>query len=54
MKRKRFLKLSMSQGVSKRVAIFAANWALGNHGNYFKAWNSLGGIISGRFEMYVK
>lgn len=54
MNRKRFIKLAMAQGCSKRVAIFAADYSRDTWGDYQKAWNKMYGVVSGRFEMYVK
>lgn len=43
----------MSQGCSKREALFAAEYCRLRWGNYRTAWNELHGQISGRFHTYV-
>ncbi|MCU7667369.1 hypothetical protein [Bacillus thuringiensis] len=53
MTRKRFIKLAMSQGCSKRVAVWASNYCRITYGSYDKAWDELYGCISGRFEGYI-
>ncbi|MCK1999971.1 hypothetical protein MZM54_01060 [[Brevibacterium] frigoritolerans] len=53
MTRKRFIKLAMSQGCSKREAIFAAEYSRLTWGCYQTAWNEMYGVISGRFYCYV-
>lgn len=54
MTRKRFIKLAMSQGCNKRVAVWSANYCRETWDSYQVAWVHLYGQISGRFEMYVK
>lgn len=54
MTRKRFLCLAMAQRISKRVATFAADYAVKKYGSYLNAWTAWDGIVSGRFEMYVE
>lgn len=53
MKRKRFIKLSMAQGCSRRVAVFAADYVRDEYKDYQKGWNDMYGQIHGRFGMYV-
>lgn len=53
MKRKRFIKLAMSEGMDKNEAIFAAKCCLDKYGSYKKAYKELYGHIRFRFECYM-
>lgn len=50
MTRKRFIKLAMSQGCSKRESVFAADYSRLRWGSYRKAWSAMYGIVTGRFH----
>lgn len=53
MTRKKFIKLALSQGCSKREAQFIAEYSRLRWGCYLTAWNEMYGQLSGRFSDYV-
>lgn len=54
MTRKRFIKLALSERMTRNEAVFAADCALKLWRNYQTAYDSMHGIIKGRFEIYIK
>jgi hypothetical protein len=54
MTRKRFIKLAISEGMTRDEAIFAAMKVLKLYGNYKTAYNEFCGMIRGRFEIYMQ
>lgn len=53
MKKKKFTKIAMSQGMTRNEAIFAAKVCILNWGSYEIGLDDMRGIIQGRFECYM-
>lgn len=53
MKRKRFIKLAMSEGMDKNEAIFTAKCCIDKYGSYERAYKELYGSLRFRFECYM-
>lgn len=53
MKRKRFIKIAMSQGCSKREATYAAEYTRITCTSYAEGFNAMSQWIGGRFSDYA-
>jgi hypothetical protein len=53
MKRKKFIKLAMSEGMDRNEANFAARIVLFGRLSYAKAYQEFDGMIKGRYEFYM-
>lgn len=53
MKRKRFIKLAMAEGMDKNEAIFSAKCALDTYKSYATAYEAFYHSIRGRYECYM-
>lgn len=53
MTKKRYIKLAMSERMTRDEAIMTAKCSLINFGDYEKAYRSMGGLLKNRFECYM-